>query len=298
MVIKGTVVSVDDTAIVVQSDGNMTRTVTLSADTPIVAPDGSATTIAVGDDVRAVVRVTSDGTTPALLVQDLSADGSTDQNPPDGTGTPTADTTSVPAQPTDTPSQDTGHQDGTVVSFEATVISFDGTTLVVQGTDNPITITLPPHVSIGAAPGAPSTLAAGERVRIYALVTRGDNDTVNRTVKGVLILPSGAPQATATPSSDAQSSATPQPQPTQEHSYGSVQRLDGTITALGNGSLTVQAADGPHTFPLNTRISIRLANGSWGTIDQVPTNVPASVFVRAIDGGPLVVVGIIVGGAK
>ncbi len=78
---------------------------------------------------------------------------------------------------------------------------------------------------------------------------------------------------------------------------GTYTRLTGTITAIGNGTLTLQTSDGVRTYPLASQVSIRLAGGVRGTISQVPTDVPAIVYLRSDENGTLLV-GIIVGGAE
>lgn len=155
-----TVLSFDGTTLVVQAaSGNVSINMSTSATPPVHVEyrSGGPNSLAPGEHVSVYLR---NGVTVAVVIVDAGTDG-------------TATAQATQPEPTSPPAQPT--QSGTSTSFSATVVSFDGTTLVVQGTDNTISITMSPSVSVG---GSTSNLVPGAHVTIYERLYSDGSHTV------------------------------------------------------------------------------------------------------------------------
>lgn len=302
LVFKGTVVAADDTTLTVQSAHQVTHTVTLTDTTLTVAPDGSAATVAVGDDVRVTARVAAGGTAQAVLVEDYSSAAPDDGSASDGGGTSNGDATAtaVPDQPTQAPAEPTQGATETPSQpayqvLNGTITALDGASLTIQAADGAHTFPLGSHISIRLANGTRTTDLTQVTVGVSASVYVRSVDGGPFSVCGIVV---GAPGEDATPTPPpSPTSAEPTQEATETPAQTSTapvyQVLNGTITALDDTSLTVQAADGAHTFPLATQVSVRLADRTRGSLAQVTVGVEAEVYVRSSDGGPFVVVGVV-----
>jgi hypothetical protein len=170
-----------------------------------------------------------------------------------------------------------------------TIMAIDAQSLTVQSSGAAQTFPLAQQVNVLLASGDLGTVAqvtAGTQAMVYLRSVNGAPPAVS----ALAILGTG-PSTGETHSGDSTGSGVGT---TSGHGNGAV--LTGVITAIGNGKLTVQTSEGARTYPLASQVSIRLAGGMRGTLDQVTTDVQATIYLRAGDNGTLLVVGIIIGG--
>jgi hypothetical protein len=72
--------------------------------------------------------------------------------------------------------------------------------------------------------------------------------------------------------------------------YGPVSEFSGTIQAISSNGVSLAIDGGSRSFSFAPHVSVRLADGTTGTLDQIQSGVSAHIYVRSMAGsGPVVV---------
>ncbi len=166
-------------------------------------------------------------------------------------------------------------------AITGTVTAIDSTSLTITTADGSHTYALGPQVSVrvNGQSGTLSQLMLPQQARVYIRLVAGSEPAVVAVIVG---------ETTAAPT------ATPAVSPTAAPEKATYSVLTGTVGAIDSTSLTLTNGDGSHTYALAPQASVRLANGTRGTVTSVTTGMHVEIYLRSAAGATPLVVGIVV----